>query len=540
MSLAHKLWKIGSILTEDNIKKSIEDKSELTDPNYFNINFVVENGKVLDVETGEESIEQDKFFFSKKVGGSGIAIFYLYPNRQIHNSTILDNISLLINTVTLSTQKHANNANKEISSIVAQYLKNFDKYLIKAELENNRESLKALEVKKLETAIKDISNWDANLVKLASTLINKPKGNYRFWFSINGKTFFELMPEVWQNWFNQPAIESEDAKEGYDFFTGERGKVGYRPEIKVFSYDNYHPSLNSRLIDNLPLSTESARNIKFAWMYILDNLVFYYKGLQYIIIPNLLMDDIEVLKTVIERIAQANRKSLERRESLKLVVKKETKISGDIDKLIKKREKISEKKLTDLKTEQTEIEQEMERLDKGMLGEFNETVNEIGNFKDAVTLDFLFTEINRTNLSFMIKGSIEDVIPSRLNEVVSLMKNHSIDDNVILKNRDKKITYLQDYFNRDQLLFIVTGSTQNNGNSILNERLHLAKLLLTEQTIKIDELLNRFETNREFTYDRKRRLTKEGIKEWIEFPGGFVRHENSLMRFFKKLNKIRV
>ena len=117
-------------------------------------------------------------------------------------------------------------------------------------------------------------------MKLCRNLVVFPKGNYWLWLSINGKTFYELMPEVWNNWYKEPAVANDNKKIGYDVFTNKETEVGYKPDIKVFSYDQYHKSMEYRLNENLPLSLESARNIKFAWMYILNNLVFYYKGCQ--------------------------------------------------------------------------------------------------------------------------------------------------------------------------------------------------------------------------------------------------------------------
>ncbi len=121
------------------------------------------------------------------------------------------------------------------------------------------------------------------------------------------KPFLKLCPEVWANWYKSPVAPLKEESQGYDVFTNKETIVGYRPEFKIFSYDQYHDSLNYRIRENLPLSLESARNIKFAWSYILEKLVFFYKGLEYIIIPNMLYDDKEAYRKILKRLVRANK-----------------------------------------------------------------------------------------------------------------------------------------------------------------------------------------------------------------------------------------
>ena len=156
---------------------------------------------------------------------------------------------------------------------------------------------------------------------------------------------------------------------------------------------------------------------------------------------------------------------------------------------------------------------------------------------------YIFTSINRTNLSFEIKGSIEDVIPSQVRNVVTEMAKpgHIISDLVMVKlgKRDRNETLLQDFFNREELSFILNRSQKNNGNKILQEHLYLAKLLLTDTKIEINQLLQRFEENRLLWYDKKKRLIKDDIYEWIEFSKSFTTNEDNIYNFFKRLGKIK-
>lgn len=159
--------------------------------------------------------------------------------------------------------------------------------------------------------------------------------------------------------------------------------------------------------------------------------------------------------------------------------------------------------------------------------------------KNSITLDYIFTSIDKKNRSFEIFGSIEDVIPSHLHNVVTKMREFGINDLVDRRKRNREKTYLQDFFNRDELYFILTKSKKNNKNKILEERLYLAKLLLTEKKIKLENLLKRFETNRKFYYNKQKRLSKDGVKEWINYSDSFVKDENRIMNFLTNLNKIK-
>ncbi|MEA1899232.1 MAG: TM1802 family CRISPR-associated protein [Thermodesulfobacteriota bacterium] len=570
MSFAYKLWKIGRILTENEIMDSVYDKAEMAegeDPQFVNINFQVLNNEVKDILYSKNSISKEKIFFTKKIGGSGDGIYYLYPNLNIRKENLKKKIIQLVNTLKSSIRVYANEQNQKIAELIFLKFEEIKKYIERAEVELELIHLKkqyeelnessihkedgttaqkidkkiAKNNEKCTKLIETRNFWDHLLLKLCRYLVDFPKGNYWLWFSINGKTFYELMPEVWSNWYENPVSIRDNLKIGYDAFTNKVTEVGYKPEVKVFSYDQYHKSMEYRLNENLPLSLESARNIKFAWMYILNNLVFYYKGLEYIIIPNLISDDAGLYKTVLNRFRRANKKSSEKKSKLEKFNAQEKGLEKDIDKL-KKKEKLSKsnnENLNKLVQQSEETLSKIKELDTGMIREFDEQLNEVGDIKNSINVDYIFTSINKTNLSFEIKGSIEDVIPSQVRNVVTEMANYNIRDLVKFGKRDRNETLLQDFFNREELSFILNRSQKNNGNKILQERLYMARLLLTNTKIEIDQLLQRFETNRLLGYDKKKRLTKDGISEWIEFSKNFTTNENNIYNFLKRLGKIK-
>ena len=514
MSFAYKLWRIGSVLNEDDIKSVI--KIDATpesgkEPAFVNINFNLLYNAITSVNISKDSISKERMFFTKKLGGSGLGIYYMFPNLDVKLSTQDDSLfaklPLLVNTLKYSVKKYSSESSQQVSNVLLKFFE-------------SRSSFVQMDpLKEFKT------------------------GNYWFWISVNNKTFWEIMPEIWLNWFNNPVAGSTEIKQGYDSFTNKETHVGFNPDVKIFSYDQYHDSLNYRMDKNLPLSMESAKYIRFAWVYILEKLFFFYKGLEYIIMPNMISQDKEAFRIVIEKLESANKKTASKPNLLKKLRGEEKKLKDGLEKLKKEKYK---KRMTDLPDEAKKTEKEIQSIsnqinenDTGFITEINEQIEQLGDLKDSVTLDFIFTSINRTNLSFEVKGSIEDVIPNRLSELVNIMaKDFLIEDNITLAQRDYNKTYLQDYFNRDELYFVVNKSQKNYKNSILQERLHLAKLLITEQTITMDDLMKRFAIHREVDYERKKRI-KNGIKEWIDFPDKYTKSEDKLIRFFNRLNKVK-
>ncbi|MGA1871095.1 MAG: hypothetical protein ACMUJM_21385 [bacterium] len=556
MSLAYKLWKIGSVLTKEDIKSSIEDKGEHnSDFLYFNIDFIVEDNKIKDIKTNENAISKDKMFFTKKIGGSGPGIYYLYPNLNLKKSILSDKVSLLVNTLSQTIKKYSRPEISELCSILIEAIKHFDEHIerakIKAEIElyqkeNNINKLirKKADYEKLLSVLNK-NEWNDALLRVSTILISKEKGDYWFWFSVNGNTFWELMPEVWENWYKCPVIKNDNAKEGYDIFTNKLTEIGYRPEIKVFSYDNYHDSLNFRINENLALSLESARYIKFAWLYILEHLIFYYKSkmFQYIIIPNILSDNQDVYSIILKRLKIAKKNSSKKVTILKSLSKEEEKLEKELKEIEKKMKMVKTEDLllkhSKLEKEIINVEKKIVDTDLGIISEFNEQIDQIGDLKDSITVDYIFTEINRTNLSFTIKASMEDIIPSHIRRVVTAMKENKIDELIKLGKRNTDFTLLQDFFHRNELYLRLNKSTENNINKILGERLYIARLLLADEIIQLDDLLRRFEINREYNYEMKKRVLNDDVKEWIAFTSKFSRDENRIQNFLRNLNKIK-
>lgn len=227
-------------------------------------------------------------------------------------------------------------------------------------------------------------------------------------------------------------------------------------------------------------------------MFAINNLKFYYKGLEYIIIPSMSNFNAEIFKGLISFLKNAKnmQEESEREESF------------------------------------------MRRLRKQI-----ENYDQINSF----TLDILFTEVDQTNLSVKIFSTLEDVLPSRIAKVVKLMqKQHITDSSKQIQDADDdiKFAYLKDYFGVIEKYATAT-KVKGLDNKIMQEKIFLAKLLLGYAKVKYIELLKRFEHFREFDAKNKKKI-KDGVKDWIAFPENIVKNENKILEFLQEINAIRM
>lgn len=463
MGLAHKLHVIGNLISDDDTIAMIKN-SNFKDSEHIvlAIDFKIENLKLVDKpKISRASLDNIKTLFTKKIGGTSNS-YYLYPNFEYQGEKdIYKKFKAISHTLQNSVMVYANDDNKRVAALVFEYIKNY---------END------------ELELKNFKQDDYFLVLL-----------------VNGKSFYELMPEVLQNYLNEfvrPHIKnSRDEpvlKELTDVVTKEKIACGYNPDIKFFTMDNYDDSYGIQQINKLPMSLESAKAIKKGWMFAINNLKFYYKGLEYIIIPSMANFDAEIFKGLISFLKNAKntKEESEREESF------------------------------------------MRRLRKQI-----ENYNQINSF----TLDILFTEVDQINLSVKIFSTLEDVLPSRIAKVAKLMQEQHITDStkqIQDADDDIKFAYLKDYFG---VLEKYAAATKVKGldNKIIQEKIFLAKLLLGYAKVKYIELLKRFEHFREFDAKNKKKI-KDGVKDWIVFPENIVKNENKILEFLQEINAIRM
>ena len=459
MSLANKLYKIGQQVSKDDIKEIIEVREFKDIGSYATLQIDFKKDKVT---LNKKAInDPSRTMFTKKIGGTSNS-YYLYPNFEYQKEKDLyKKFKAVAYTFENSVMVYANDENQKLAQPIWDYIREYKE--------------DSLGLKEFES------------------------GNYFLIITIDGKTLYELMPEIWDNYYENfvdahiskkvKKINTAQLKEEIDFITHKKELCGYNPNVKFFTMDNYNDAFKPQIIEKLPMSKETAIAIKKGWLYAITHLKFYHKGLEYIIIPSMVDFDDEVYKKLLKFLRNSN-------NNIKNVASKE-------DSFVRK------------------LSKQVEGFDKG-----------------GISLDILFTEVNLTNLSVRVLSTLEDVIPSRINQVVKKMKKQKISAN-IKREEGSKDVYLRDYFSRDELFAISTKNTAGMKNRIIQEKIYLAKLLLGYSKIDYIELLKRFEHQREYDYEHKKRLTDEGIKQWINYPNGFVSAEDRVLKFLKSINAIK-
>lgn len=460
MSLAYKLYKIGQLASKEEIKEIIKVNEFDNLETYRTLQIAFKEGVAT---LKENAIESSKTMFTKKIGGTSNS-YYLYPNFEYQKEKdLFKKFKAVAYTFENSIMVYANEANQKLAQPVWEYIKNYSD---------------------------DILGFNKFEV-----------GNYFLIITIDGKTIFELMPEIWENYYEEfvephisqkvKGVNTPQLQEAIDYITLKKEQCGYNPNIKFFTMDNYNDAFKPQIINKLPLSKESAIAIKKGWMYAITHLKFYHKGLEYIIIPSMVNYDEETYK-----------------ELLKFLKK-----SGDKDSLASREDSF------------------MRRLSK--------QIEELNQDKiTGIALDILFTEVNLTNLSVKIFATLEDILPSRIRNLVRNMQEMKIVDKLKRETNSHDI-HLREYFSREELFAIATKNTASMKNRIIQEKIYLAKLLLGYITIDYIELFKRFEFDREYDYEYKKKLSDDGIKKWISYPNSFISRENTIIDFFTKLNAIK-
>ncbi len=458
MSLANKLYKIGQQVTKNDIKEIIEVKEFKDIASYTTLQIDFKNNKVA---VNKVAVNKNRMMFTKKIGGTSNS-YYLYPNFEYQKeSNLYKKFKAVAYTFENSVMLYANEENQKLAQPILDYIRAYDDDIL------------------------DFKSYE--------------KDNYFLIITINGKTLYELMPEIWDNYYDNfvdahiskkvKKVDTPQLQEQMDFITHKRELCGYNPNVKFFTMDNYNDKFKPQIIEKLPMSKETAIAIKKGWMYAISHLKFYHKGLEYIIIPSMVDFDNEFYKGLLKFLKNSN-------NSMKNLSSKE-------DSFVRR------------------LSKQVEGFDRG-----------------GISLDILFTEVNLTNLSVKIFATLEDVIPSRINQVVKEMKSQHISDN-IKREENSTDVYLRDYFSREELFAIVTKNTAGMKNRVIQEKIYLAKLLLGYEQIAYVTLLKKFEHEREYDYEHKKRLTDDGIKKWIAYSDNFISSEDRVLDFLKSINAIK-
>ncbi|MBU1667080.1 hypothetical protein KKC13_01605 [bacterium] len=157
-----------------------------------------------------------------------------------------------------------------------------------------------------------------------------------------------------------------------------------------------------------------------------------------------------------------------------------------------------------------------------------------------------------------IFGTIQDVMPSQINQIYELMydfKGFSISDGFYkLRQKNDESIYLMEYFCRNALWARFNGKEMDKvGTSykykrfLANERIFLASLLLGRQKINIDELLKLINKNVNYEFTTKGSSHSvgeylrmdEGIKTYLKFPKNITCKHRVLIAFLNKINALK-
>lgn len=474
MSLVQKLYNIGNLVSDDDFISLLKTDFDASCYTVLSLNFSVNNQALVKKPTlTKTSLDKMDTFFTKAIGGRGSGYFYLYPNFTYQKeSDLYKKFKNAAPTFEKSVLVFANQQNQNLAKPVFEYIKDYEKDELK--------------------------------------LKTFAKNDYLLIFTINGKTIRELMPEILTNFIQDCAFSHSDIKlqKNIDFITKKEDICGYNPDVKFFTFDNYHDKFKEQITTKLPLSQKSASTIKKGWIYVINNLKFYHKGFEYIIIPSMIKFDKEAYKIILDGF-----KKMQKTYSLEDKASKE-------DSFIRKLQK---------------------------------EVGDLEMIKSSY-VDLYFTDINIVNLSVKILGSMENLLPSKIRDVGAKMMEQKVCDYYSIGKKKDGFLCLSDYFATYEL-FVFFGKAkgslkefnrllnkkENEGikNKILQEKIYLAKLLLGYEKIEYLKLLDKFEHFREFDFENKKKLNDKNIKKWIEFSDNFIQNEDKTIKFLDSINAIK-
>jgi len=224
MSLANKLYKIGQQVKKDDIKEIIEVIEFKDIGSYATLQIDFKKDKVT---VNKKAInDPSRTMFTKKIGGTSNS-YYLYPQKE---KDLYKKFRAVAYTFENSVMVYANDENQKLAQPIWDYIREYKE--------------DSLGLKEFES------------------------GNYFLIITIDGKTLYELMPEIWDNYYENfvdahiskkiKKVNTAQLKEEIDFITHKKELCGYNPNVKFFTMDNYNDAFKPQIIEKLPMSKETA------------------------------------------------------------------------------------------------------------------------------------------------------------------------------------------------------------------------------------------------------------------------------------------
>jgi len=484
MSLAHKLYRLGIAVKEDEIKKIYEvDIDAFKDSSYITlvVDFPVKEGKLTgEPRLYESSLDRLKYFFTKKLGGTSDS-YYLYPNFYYQNE-------------------------KEL-------LKKFQ-----AGRHTLRKSLLRFGKPEHHNLVKPVLEWIEGYKKDTLGFGKYKKGNYFLVLTVNGKSFVEWMPEMWSGFYEDfvsPHIEGKGRhpvpklEEAIDAITGQKTLCGYNPDVKFFTYDNYDDILKPDIINKLPLSKESAAAIKRGWLFAVEHLRFFHMGLEYMILPSTVFDDREVLRLIVDAMVGA--------KSMQETASKEGYIATLLEEI-------------------TEYSLRGGVMIDILFLEYNATNKSVKIFGSIE--DLLPSRIART-VQVMQEQKIEDSV---LKDAAKLKEGYIyLADYLMLVTQTaetfKSKKGLQNALRQERIALakLLLGYRTLDWQALMKAFEHYRMYRYQHKEKKVTRRLVQKKEKKQNEPDRN-----VGVLEWLAFPEWFVPQEKRLMEFFRAIGAIKM
>ncbi|MBU1668864.1 hypothetical protein KKC13_10645 [bacterium] len=273
MSLAEKLYKIGECIDSNDFAQDLRQNIEnIDDYNFIVLDLTVslkcKNRLEWNISSDIKFLTKEKLFITKKIGGSGSGTIYLYPN--VINKDIQKGLTQNIVSIENSVLKHT----KQYKRVLSKSLQ-----LLKSDKEN---------------ILKELENIKVTPKTIFITLIN-------------GKTFYELFPEVLTNFAGNPIKRGKNIQlNGASFFTDDSAPIGYKPDINFFNTDNYNGAMKDKEVhEKIPLHELDGANINKGWLFC-DKQGFLkkeYERLKLYIIPS--SQNKQLTKKLVDKIKQS-------------------------------------------------------------------------------------------------------------------------------------------------------------------------------------------------------------------------------------------
>jgi len=299
---------------------------------------------------------------------------------------------------------------------------------------------------------------------------------------MNNKFFNEIYSEVFDKYID--TLGSKDSFDGYCYIDNSN-KIGFDVGLNFCSTNELPaPIAKNTKYRLLPLSNESGKSVKLGFEKFFNkasSFRFKLLSMNYILLPTILSNDIDVKKAIYKEIEE-NKQNSKLEESLKY---------------------------------RLDLDEELELLMEDL---------ELKNLQNNLLFTMLFFEEN--NKEIVVKQSIEDIAPTKIGQIAQGLKDSNIDCKASSKYTKNSIKNLDTNLNN---IYI---------RDYIDDSLYLAKLLFGKEKIGIDKFLKYLSNKIIFgnNRDKERREFSKIISDYYnDYSNNFDKHQR-LIDFLYRFN----